>query len=160
MTGKKSLDMILLGLMTLVNLGIIGLFYYTEKSYKKPPIDESKEKEAFFKSHETVKAIPTLFKIDKMTVSLIPKDEQNRRMHYLELETHLVLLKSEYKETLKPYASIILDKIITITSKMGVEELNTLTGKIILEDRLRKEINQSFGKPVVKSIFFSRYTVQ
>ncbi len=159
MTGKKLLDLILLLLSTITSLAVIGLFYYTEKSYKKPPIDESKEKEAFFKNADP-KSMPTLIKIDKMVVSLIPKDQSNHRMHYLELEAHLSLIKPDYSASVKSYVSIVLDRIIVIASKMGAEELNTLTGKIILEDRLRKEINAALGKPVIKSIFFSRYTVQ
>jgi flagellar FliL protein len=61
---------------------------------------------------------------------------------------------------MKTNVSVVLDRLIVISSKMGADELNTLTGKILLEDRLRKDINTIFGKPVVKSIFFSRYTVQ
>jgi flagellar FliL protein len=160
MTGKKMLDNILVGLMLLSSIGVISLFYYTEVSYKRPPIDEAKEKETFLKTFDP-KTVPTLLKIDKMVISLIPKDEKsNQRMKYLEIEAHLVLFKSEYLESMKTNVSVVLDRLIVISSKMGADELNTLTGKILLEDRLRKDINSIFGKPVVKSIFFSRYTVQ
>jgi flagellar FliL protein len=160
MTGKKMLDMILLALMTLTTLAVIGLFYYTEKIYKRPPIDEKKEREAFLKDNDP-KALPAFYKLDKLTVSLVPKENNaNQRMRYLELEIHLVLFKSEDAGIIKTYQPVVQDKIITISSKMGADELNSLTGKILLEDRLKKEINKSLGKPVVKSIFFSRYIVQ
>lgn len=160
MTGKKLFDMILLGVMTLTTLAVIGLFYYTEKVYKRPPIDESKEREAFLKEGNP-KALPVFYKIEKMTVSLVPKDLSGiQRMRYAELEIHLVLFKSDDAGIIKTYLSVVQDKIITVASKMGPEELNSLTGKILLEDRLKKEINKSLGKPVVKSIFFSRYIVQ
>jgi flagellar FliL protein len=81
-------------------------------------------------------------------------------MRYVELEIHLVLFKSDDAGIIKTYLSVVQDKIITVASKMGADELNSLTGKILLEDRLKKEINKSLGKPVVKSIFFSRYIVQ
>ncbi|MBC7539479.1 MAG: flagellar basal body-associated FliL family protein [Bacteriovorax sp.] len=160
MTGKKLLDMILLGVMTLTTLAVIGLFYYTEKMYKRPPIDESREKEALLKEGNP-KALPAFFKLEKMTVSLVPKDNSGiQRMRYVELEIHLVLFKSDDAGIIKTYLSVVQDKIITVASKMGADELNSLTGKILLEDRLKKEINKSLGKPVVKSIFFSRYIVQ
>ncbi len=160
MTGKKLLDMILLGVMTLTTVAVIGLFYYTEKVYKRPPIDENKEKAALLKENDP-KALPIFYKLDKMTVSLVPKDPNaNQRMRYVELEISLVLFKSEDAGIIKTYQSVVQDKIITISSKMGADELNSLTGKILLEDRLKKEINKSLGKPVVKSIFFSRYIVQ
>jgi len=154
------LDMILLGVMTLTTVAVIGLFYYTEKVYKRPPIDENKERDAFLKEGDP-KAIPVFYKIDKMTVSLVPKDPNaNQRMRYLEVELSLVLFKPEDAGIIKTYLMVVQDKIINVSSKMGAEELNSLTGKILLEDRLKKEINKSLGKPVVKSIFFSRYIVQ
>lgn len=160
MTGKKLIDMILLAVMMLTTLAVIGLFYYTEKIYKRPPIDESKEKEAFLKESDA-KTIPAFYKLDKMTVSLVPRDPNaNQRMRYIELEIHLVMFKSDDAGIVKTYLPIIQDKIIVIASKMGADELNSLTGKILLEDRLKKEINKSLGTPVIKSIFFSRYIVQ
>lgn len=160
MTGKKMLDMILLAVMTLTTLAVIGLFYYTEKIYKRPPIDEKKEKDAFLKEGDP-KAMPVYYKLDKLTVSLVPKDPNaNQRMRYVELEISLVLFKPEDAGIIKTYTMVVQDKIITVSSKMGADELNSLTGKILLEDRLKKEINKALGKPVVKSIFFSRYIVQ
>ena len=160
MTGKKLIDMILLGIMILTTLAVIGLFYYTEKVYKRPPIDEKKEREALLKEGNA-KAIPAFFKLEKMTVSLVPKDPTGiQRMRYVELEIHLVLFKSEEAGIIKTYLSVVQDKIIIIASKMGADELNSLTGKILLEDRLKKEINKALNKSVVKSIFFSRYIVQ
>lgn len=160
MTGKKLFDMILLGLMVVTTLAVIGLFYYTEKVYKRPPIDEAKEKEALLKETDS-KAVPAFYKLEKMTVSLVPKDPNaNQRMRYVELEIHLVMFKAEDAGIIKTYLPLVQDKIIVIASKMGADELSSLTGKILLEDRLKKEINKSLGKPVVKSIFFSRYIVQ
>ena len=160
MTGKKLLDMILLSLMVLTTIAVVGLFYYTEKMYKRPPIDEKKERETFLKEGNA-KTIPAFYKLDKMTVSLVPKDSSGmQRMRYVELEVHLVLFTSDDAGVIKTYQSVVQDKIITVASKMGADELNSLTGKILLEDRLKKEINKSLDKTIVKSIFFSRYIVQ
>lgn len=160
MTGKKIVDLILLAVMMVTTLAVIGLFYYTEKVYKRPPIDEEKEKEALLQESDP-KALPAFYKLDKMTVSLVPRDPNaNQRMRYVELEIHLVLFKTEDAGIIKTYLPLVQDKIITISSKMGADELNSLTGKILLEDRLKNEINKSLGKTVVKSIFFSRYIVQ
>lgn len=160
MTGKKLFDMLLLGVMTISTLVVIGIFYYTEKIYKKPPINEDAEKNALF--HETSsKQPPIFFKIDKMILSLVPKEESYlSRMRYLEVELHLGLFKKEDEVIMKENLPVIKDKMITISSKMGADELNSLTGKLILEDRLKKAINKSLGEVLVKSIFFSHYIVQ
>ena len=160
MTGKKLLDTILVGVMILATLTVAGLFYYTERMYKKPPIDENAEKAALMTSVDA-KAIPTFFKVDKMTISLIPKNEAaNSRMRWLEIEIHLVLFESKDLETMKTYLPLVQDRIIDITSKMGPDELNSLSGKILLEDRLKREINHSLNRPVVKNIFFASFIVQ
>lgn len=160
MTGKKLIDMILLGLMILATLAVVGLFYYTEKMYKKPPIDENAEKAALLTSVDA-KAIPTFFKIDKMTISLVPKNETaNSRMKWLEVEMHMTVFEASDVDLMKAYLPVVQDKIIDISSKMGADELNSLTGKILLEDRLKKEINKALHKPVVKNIFFASFIVQ
>ncbi len=160
MTGKKLVDTILVALTLLTTLGVLGLFYFTEKMYKKPPIDEAKEKEALMKQTDE-KATPELFKLETMVFSLIPKDNQKvQRMRYLEIEVHLVLFEAEDKEMLKNNLPVVQDRIMEISSKMGPEELSTLSGKILLENRIKTEINQKLNKPVVKTIYFSRYIVQ
>ena len=159
MTGKKLIDTILLGVMMLATLSVVGLFYYTEKMYKKPPIDEHAEKASLLNSVEA-KGIPTFFKVDKMTVSLIPKNEvANSRMRLLEVEIHLVLFDAADLESMKKNLPLVQDRIIDISSKMGPDELNSLSGKILLEERLKREINKSLGS-VVKTIYFASFIVQ
>ena len=52
------------------------------------------------------------------------------------------------------------DAIIDIASNMAPEELNTVAGKVILEERIRKRLNDFFGKSLVKEIYFSIFVVQ
>jgi flagellar FliL protein len=160
MTGKKLLDMILLGVMLLSTLAVTGLFYYTEKVYKRPPIDEAAEQKALM-AEVNAKSLPTFFKVDKMTISLTPKNEAlNSRMRWLEIEIHMVLFEEKDLEQMKINLPLIQDRIIDITSKMGPDELNSLSGKILLEDRLKREINKSLGTIVVKNIFFASFIIQ
>jgi flagellar protein FliL len=160
MTGKKLIDMILLGVMLLATLAVAGLFYYTEKVYKKPPIDENAEKAALMNEVDA-KALPTFFKVDKMTISLTPKNEAvNARMRWLEIELHFVVFEPQDAEVMKANIAMVQDRIIDISSKMGPEELNSISGKILLEDRLKRDINKALHKPTVKSIYFASFIVQ
>lgn len=160
MTGKKLIDLILLAVMVLSTTAVVGLFYYTEKMYKKPPIDENAEKAELHTSVDA-KSIPTFYKIDKMTISLVPKNEAaNSRMKWLEIEMHMTVFETSDVDIMKAYLPMVQDRIIDIASRMGSEELNSLTGKILLEDRLKKEINKALKKPVVKNIYFASFIVQ
>jgi flagellar FliL protein len=152
--------MILTGVSLLTTLAVIGLFYYTEKVYKKPPIDENKERDALFKEKNT-KSLPYIYKIDKMTVSLIPIDpNKNQRMRWLEVEVNLELFKEEDLGFVKAYLAAVQDRIIEITSKMGPDEINTVSGKVLLEERLKNEFNRVLKKKVVYKIYFSKFIVQ
>jgi flagellar FliL protein len=160
MTGKKLLDMILLGVMLLATLAVAGLFYYTEKVYKKPPIDEDAEKASLLNEVDT-KTLPTFFKVDKMTISLTPKNESlNSRMRWLEIELHFVVFAPQDAEVMKANLAMIQDRIIEVSSKMGPDELNSISGKILLEDRLKREINIYLKKPTVRNIYFASFIVQ
>lgn len=160
MTGKKLIDTILLGVMILATLSVVGLFYYTEKVYKKPPINEDAEKQSLFTAVDA-KAIPTFFKVDKMTISLLPRNEAaNARMRWLDIEMHMVVFEKDDVGLMKAYLPAIQDRIIVIASKMGPDELDSISGKILLEDRLKREINKILKKPVVKNIYFPHFIVQ
>jgi flagellar FliL protein len=160
MTGKKALDMILLGLMMLATLAVVGLFYWTEKVYKRPRIDEGKEKKALMSENDP-KALPIFYKLEKSTISLVPKNPTlATRLRWIEIEVQLALFSEADSAYVKAYQPIVIDRIIEISSKMGPEELGTLSGKMILEDRLKREINKALNKIVVKSIFFPRYVIQ
>ena len=152
--------MILTGLSLLTTVAVVGLFYWTEKIYVKPPIDEAKEKAELF-SQKDAKTLPTIFKVEKMTVSLSPKDESKAsRMRWLEVEVNLELFKAEDLETVKAYLPAIQDRIIETTSKMGPDEINTLSGKVILEERLKNEFNRVLKKKLIIKIYFSKFIVQ
>ncbi len=160
MTGKKLIDTILTAVSLLTTLAVIGLFYWTEKIYKKPPIDEEKEKKELLAS-TSQKEIPTLFKVDKMILSLSNNSEKNnQRLHWIEVETNLALFNEEMLPTLKEKLPLIQDRIIAVCSKMGKEELSTLSGKVLLEERLKNEINKVLNDKVVKNIFFSKFVIQ
>lgn len=160
MTGKKLFDMILTGVSLLTTVAVIGLFYYTEKMYVKPPIDEEKEKAELF-AQKAEKGLPTIYKVDKMTVSLSNKEDRpNQRMHWLEVEVNLELFKDSDQGLIKAYLPAIQDRIIETTSKMGPDEINTLSGKVILEERLKNEFNRVLKKKAVMRIYFSKFIVQ
>lgn len=161
MTGKKLLDTILVGVMLLSTLAVVGLFFYTEKIYKKPPIDENAEKEKLL-NERAQELIPTFFHIEKMIISLTPHSESknNHRLRWLELELSFSLFDPKDLGFFKEYLPLLQDQIIEVSSKMPPEELNTLSGKLILSDRLKKAINKSLGKVAVKNVHFSKFVLQ
>jgi flagellar FliL protein len=82
------------------------------------------------------------------------------RLRYLDVEMNILTFHNDQKELIKANEYIIKDILIEIGSQLGPDELETLSGKILLENKLKKQINTKLGQPVVKQIYFSGFIVQ
>ena len=156
MTGNKSIDTIILFLATLITAGTLGIFVYSEMLYKRPLPSDEIEKEKLMEDSK-VAVTPDMYKLDKMIINL---NSSSRRLRFLDVEIHLVPFKNEAIERFDGKKFYINDAIIDIASNMSPDELNSVAGKVLLEERIRKRLNDFFGKPLVKEIFFSRFVVQ
>jgi flagellar FliL protein len=73
---------------------------------------------------------------------------------------NILPFNNDQKDIIKGNDHIFKDVVIEIASQMGPEELDTLSGKILLENKIKKQVNTKLGKPVVKQIYFSGFVVQ
>jgi len=134
----------------------LGIFVYSEMIFQRPlPSNESEMQNLVEDSKIAV--APEIYKIEKIIVNL---NSQSRRLRFLELEVHLVPFKSDSIEIFEAQKFYIQDAIIDISTNMAPSELNTVAGKVILEERIKNRLNDSFGKSLVKGIFFSKFVVQ
>ena len=156
MTGNKTIDTVLVGFLTLATVGTLGIFIYTEMVFKRPLPSNDIELENLKKDAETEIA-PEVYKLDKMIINL---NSQGSRLRFLDIEIHFVPFKSNYVEKLDEKKAYIQDAIIDISSNMSPDELNSVAGKVLLEERIRRRLNDFFGKNIVKELFFSRFVVQ
>lgn len=156
MTGNKTIDTAIAGLAILVTLGTLGSFVYTEMIYKKPLPSESLNRDLLNQEPKKDLLIEP-FKLKPITINL---RSPTRRLRFLEIEVHLVPFKEEYKEKLSQVESYLYDAIIDIAGAMEPDELNSISGKILLEERIKKRIQSRFNKEIVKEIFFSKFVVQ
>jgi len=156
MTGNKTIDTALVGLLTLASLSTLGVFIYTEMVYKRPLPENSTELESL-KTDTEVAVAPENYKLDKLIINL---NSRSSRLRFLDLEIHFVPYKSKFIESLDSHKAYVTDAVIDIASNMAPEELNTVAGKVLIEERIRNRLNDFFGKPIIKEIFFSRFVVQ
>lgn len=156
MTGKKLVDTILVALMLLGTLGTLGVFVYTEFLYERPLPDPAAER---LKLQEQAKAqlFPNSYKLDKLTINL---PSRSSRLRFLDMQIYLVPFNSDATEFFDKHKAKIQDVIINIASAMPPEELGTISGKILLESRIKKSVNELFPKPLVKNIQFTDFVIQ
>lgn len=156
MTGNRMIDNILLGLMLGATTATLAFYFYTLKIYEKPLPSDSVERQALM--DDSKKAIfAEAYKLDKLIVNL---KSRTSRLRFLDLQTYLVPFKNQQLDLLEEKKPIINDIIIDEASRINPNELNTVSGKLIFENRLRKRINNQFKNSIVKDIFFSRFVVQ
>lgn len=156
MTGKKSLDLIILGLATLITAAVLGVFVYTEMLFTKDmPVEEDEKADLMlFAKKETS---GDNFKVDKIIINL---NSAGSRLRFLDIELYLVPFKARFNDVFEQSKPYINDTIIDVASNMQPEELNSVAGKILLQGRIRKRLNTYYQNNLVKEIYFSRFVVQ
>jgi len=156
MTGKPILDTILKYFNITGCLLGISIFVYTELIYTRPLPNAFDEYKKMQEEARNLSKSPS-YKLDKITINLVSK---HTKLRYLDIEMQIVPLRTKDVSLLEKIAPLIYDQIIDISGKMLPEEINTVTGKLLYEDRLKKSINNIVGRPTVKEIYFTRFVVQ
>jgi len=156
MTGKPLFDKILLGLNGLVALAAAGMVFYAHNNIKPVPTDQkaeqtSLEQTAFEESQ--MKA----YDFKAMVVNIY---SEGTRLRYLDVELGVLPFKESDRVLIKEREYVFKNALVSIAAGMSPDELTSVTGKILLESRLKKATNEALGAPVVKKIYFSKFVVQ
>jgi flagellar FliL protein len=151
-----SVQKILLIANLVVVLAGAAVVYYSHNILKPKATDQTAEAENL-KNSAMEQAQIQAYPMKKFVVNLYAR---GTRLRYLDVEMNILPFHNDQKELIKANEYIIKDILIEIGSQLGPDELETLSGKILLENKLKKQINTKLGQPVVKQIYFSGFIVQ
>jgi flagellar FliL protein len=148
-------------ILVIVNLVIalagVGVVFYSHNILGPPPTDQAAEAESLKTNalaSVQIKPVP----IKKFVVNL---HSGSSRLRYLDLEMNVLTFKENQKQIIKENEHIFKDIVIEIASHLGPEDLDSITGKILIENKIKKQVNAKLGDPpVVKQIYFSGFVVQ
>ncbi len=152
-------------ILIILNLVVVlvgaGAVFYSHNMIKPPPTDQAAEATKL-KTDAIEQTQLQPVPIKKFVVNLYSKES---RLRYLDLEMSVLTFIPEQKEIVKSNEHVFKDVVIEIASQLGPEELDTVTGKLLLENRIKKQVNERLQKlgaigPVVKQIYFSGFVVQ
>ena len=161
----KKIGLILGLLNTVAIAAVLGLFIYTKKIYKHPPITEAKERAKLEANGNTLskkdlkKAVVA---IEPITANLDPYDDGDgkQKIHYVSL-TMAVEIRDEKElgkfEEVKP---VIMDRVLQTLSKKKYEELNQVQGRYVFRSQVIDAANEFLGAPMVTEIYFSEFLLQ
>ncbi len=156
MTGNPTLDKIILGINAVIVTAAAGLVYYSNNMIIPPPTDTDQQfKQMVQGGLSDLKRPPVVFK--EAVVNLYSKQ---RRLRFLDLVMNIEVYEDGQEETIKLYKPFINDRLIDIAGNMSPEEVNSVTGKLLLESRIKNHVNKYLGKKVIKKIYFSKFIVQ
>ena len=150
------LDKVILGLNGAVVIAATALVVFSHTSLGPPPTDEGEQMDGLIRSSVNLSQItPVLF--PKMTINLYSRQT---RLRFLDLQMGLEVFKEDDKELVKLHKSFVADSLIDIAGNMQPAELNSVTGRILLETRIKNRINDKLGRKAVKKIYFSKFVIQ
>jgi len=156
MTGKPLFDKILIGLNGLFALGAAGLVFYAHNSIKPLPTDQKAE-ESDLVSTAIEESQMKAYDFKSIVVNLY---SEGSRLRYLDVEMGVLPFRESDKVLIKEREYVFKNALIQIAAKMTPDELTSVTGKILLESRLKNAVNEALGKTVVKKIYFAKFVVQ
>jgi flagellar FliL protein len=148
-------------ILVIVNLVVVlagaGLVYYSHAIIKPEATNQAAE-EASLKSNAMEQSQITAVPMKKFVVNL---HSRGTRLRYLDVEMNILPFHNDQKELIKAHEYVIKDVLIEIASQLAPEDLDTLSGKILLENKIKKQVNAKLGPiPVIKQIYFSGFVVQ
>lgn len=147
-------------ILVLVNLVVVlagaGLVYYAHNMIKPEPTNVAAEVESLKAGaveQASVQAVP----MKKFVVNLFSRSS---RLRFLDVEMNIVPFYENQKELIKSSEHLFKDVVIEVAAQLEADDLDSLSGKILLENKIKKQVNAKLGQPVVKQIFFSGFVVQ
>jgi flagellar FliL protein len=148
-------------ILIILNLAIAlagaGLVFYSHNMIKPEPTNQAAEAEALKSDALAANQIQPV-PLKKFVVNLHSKSS---RLRYLDIEMNVLTFHEDQKNIVKANEHIFKDVVIEIASHLAPDDLDSVTGKILLENKIKKQVNAKLGEPpVVKQIFFSGFVVQ
>lgn len=156
MTGNPGLDKALLGINGLIVVAATALVVYSHTMISAPPTDESKEFSGMVKDSVLEFQKPQV-QFPEMVVNLYSRET---RLRYVNLKMTVETFEENQNRMIEDAKPVIQDAIIDIASNMSPKELNSVTGRILLETRVKKAVNGKLPEAAVKKIYFSKFIVQ
>lgn len=156
MTGNPNLDKIIAGLnVAIVGLSV-GLIYYAHNMIAPPSTDKASELGSMIENQMAELQKPPVV-LEEIVVNLYSREA---RLRFLDTQMNIELYEERDRETVMLLKPHIFDTLIDVAGNMSPNELNSVTGKILLETRVKNRVNDMVPNPVIRKILFSKFIIQ
>lgn len=156
MTGNSKIDKIIFLIALIAALASAGLVYYSHNMIDAVKTDESKEFNSMAKDLVNGLNTPKI-SLEEISINLYSR---KTKLRFLNIKMDLELYEDGMQEKIKGLTPIVNDQLIDVAGNMSASELNSITGKILLESRIKKRLNKLLGANIIKKIYFSKFIIQ
>lgn len=156
MTGNPQLDKIILTINGVVVIAATALVVYSHKGIQPPPIQAELDFGNSIENSMVEFEKPPVV-MEEIVVNLYSRE---RRLRFLNTQMNIQLFNEQDRETVTILKPIINDALIDIAGNMKPGEVNSITGRILLETRIKERVNKHAHKSLIKKILFSKFIVQ
>ncbi len=156
MTGNKAIDNIILGLNAAVVLAATALVVFSHTMLTKPKADPNAEFGNMIEgSYQEFQKPPVV--MEEIIVNLYSREA---RLRFLSTQMNIVLFEERDRPYIMNSKPFINDILIDVSGNMRPNELNSVTGRLLLEERIKSRFNHLSGRPMIKKILFTKFIVQ
>ncbi|MBP5296084.1 MAG: flagellar basal body-associated FliL family protein, partial [Bacteriovoracaceae bacterium] len=127
------------------------------KVYKRPLISDKAEFQELKVAAANYDQDSATFKLGPLTTNLA---SNSNRLRFVSFELYLLPQKDEDLKLLEEQSAALYDFIYQNLDRFTPQEINTVSGKLIFESRLKNNINQFFGRSIIRAMYFSDFMVQ
>ena len=156
MTGNPGFDKIILGANGLIVLAATALTIYSHTFIRPSATNEDLEFSGMVQDSMRELQKPQI-QFPEMVINLYSRES---RLRFLNLKMTVATFEQSQNQTVESAKPLIQDVLIDIASNMEPQELNSVTGRILLEARIKKKANAKLPEPAIKKIYFSKFIVQ
>ena len=155
----SKIKSLLLGLFTLMNLGVLGLgsywVYMSTMGYENPIITETSLR-SVASLPEHLSEGPMVYTMDKFIVNLsgLPK-------RTIRIQVNLDMMSAESFEGIMDTENRARarDSIVRLLNDKTFDELETIQGKLFLKDKIVQEVNRVLKVGLVKDVYFTDFVM-
>ncbi|MBC76523.1 MAG: hypothetical protein CME64_10965 [Halobacteriovoraceae bacterium] len=156
MTGNPGLDKAIFAINGLVVIAATALVVTSHTMIKRPPTDETKEFSSMVKDSMVEFQKPQV-QFPEMVINLYSREA---RLRFVNLKMNIETFEQEQIQLIENAKPMIQDALVDVASNMKPSELNSVTGRILLETRIKNKVNSRLSTSAVKKIYFSKFIVQ
>lgn len=145
---------IVIALNLLAIIFVFVAFYFG--SNLSPTFSNQKELKKF-QDESLANASAEIISIPKLTINLA---SNKGKLHYLDTEIKIVPVSEKDSAEFKKIESQIMSIIIEVAGQFTPDQITSVSGKIILAEKIKQIINLRLDQKLVAKVLFTSFVVQ